>query len=121
MTNLNKDNTRRREIAKHYLQNIKNPVVKLPYYSGKKDHVFHLFVVRVKQREDFTKHLLENGVQTMIHYPVPPHQQKALQEFKHISFPITESIHKEVVSLPISPVMSFKEADQVISAVNSFK
>lgn len=120
LRNLEADNEKRRDIAKIYLEGITNPNVKLPYYSGTADHVFHLFVVRVKKREAFIDHLAAKGIQTVIHYPVPPHKQEAFKEWSHLSFPISETIHDEVVSLPISPVMTIDDVDVVITAVNSY-
>jgi dTDP-4-amino-4,6-dideoxygalactose transaminase len=82
--------------------------------------VFHLFVVRVQQRADFQAHLKTAGIDTLIHYPIPPHQQRAYHAYNHLSLPVTEAIHKEVVSLPISPTMGVDDVTQVIKAVNDF-
>jgi dTDP-4-amino-4,6-dideoxygalactose transaminase len=79
-----------------------------------------LFVIRTKKRDDLQKFLFENGIQTVIHYPIPPHQQKALKEWKHLSLPITELMHQEVLSLPISPVMTKDEVGFIVKKVNSF-
>ena len=84
------------------------------------EHVWHLFVVRCNKRDELQNHLLENEIQTIIHYPVPPHKQKAYSEFNNLSLPITEKIHDEVLSLPISPVMNLIEVKKVIKSVNSF-
>ncbi len=118
---LDKDNDHRRNIAKAYLTGINNPEVSLPFYDGSNNHVFHLFVVRVKYREAFINYLQQQGVETLIHYPLPPHQQEALREYNHLLFPITETIHNEVVSLPISPVMTQEEINRVIKVVNGWK
>jgi len=117
---LDADNEKRREIAKRYLSEIKNEKIRLPFYDGSKNHVFHLFVVCVSNREDFISYLSEQGIGYLIHYPIAPHQQKALKEFSHLKFPIAEKIHKEVVSLPMSPVMRDKQIDKVISVLNSY-
>ena len=114
------DNEIRRSIAKLYLEEIKNPKIKLPYYDGSKNHVFHLFVVRVEDRDFFMQYLLENGVQSLIHYPVPPHKQKALSEFVSLQLSITESLHNTVVSIPIYPVMSKTEIDHVVKVLNAY-
>ncbi len=119
---LNADNARRQEIARRYRQEITNPAVSLPQVArGEESHVWHLFVVRIARRDDFVAHLAAQGVQTVIHYPVPPHKQQAYKELNHLSFPITEAIHREVVSLPLSPVMTEVQIASVIAAVNSWK
>ncbi len=121
LPHLDKDNDRRREIAKYYLENIKNPKVVLPRYNGDDSHVFHVFVVRVENRTEFQEYLTQNEIQTLIHYPTPPHKQEAYKEWNHLSFPITEKIHDEVISLPISPVMTDEEVKKVVETVNAFK
>lgn len=117
---LDEDNERRKEIAKFYLDQIKHPDIVLPEVANWDSHVFHLFVVRTERRDELQKHLQEKGVQTLIHYPVPPHKQKAYKKWNHLDFPITEKIHAEVLSLPISQVITDEEAAQVVNAVNSF-
>lgn len=117
---LDADNARRRSIAMYYRQRISNPNVKLPSAYDEDAHVWHVFVVRVKNRVAFQSHLAENGVQTLIHYPTPPHKQQAYAEWNHLSFPLTELIHREVVSLPISPVMSKVDVEHVVRVVNSY-
>lgn len=120
LKNLDKDNQRRAAVAEQYLSEITNPLVSLPYIAPYGKHAWHLFVVRVKERERFQSFLLENGVQTVIHYPVPPHKQPAYKEWNEVNFPITESIHREVISLPISPVIPEEDIRKVITTVNSF-
>lgn len=117
---LDEDNELRRKIAKRYISEITNPKIKLPYWDGTKNHVFHLFVVQVENRTDFISYLTENKIGNLIHYPIPPHQQKALPEFSHLSFPIAERIHREVVSLPMSPVMTTAQVEQVIETLNRY-
>jgi len=82
--------------------------------------VFHLFVIRTENREKLQQYLLENGIQTMIHYPIAPHKQKAFSSWNDLSFPITEKIHNEILSLPISPVMTDDEVGFVISILNKY-
>lgn len=119
---LDADNHHRRNIANFYLENIRNPLVALPLPPNEVlQHVWHLFVVRVKEREKFMSYMTENGVQTMIHYPVPPMQQKGYPELARQSFPLTEAIHREVVSLPISNIISIADAQKVVEAVNSYR
>ncbi len=114
------DNDRRRQIAQRYLSETKNKKIQLPFYDGTKNHVFHVFAVRVETRDDFTKHLNENDIGYLIHYPIPPHQQKALSNYRFGTFPITERIHQNVVSIPISPVMTDVEVTQVINVLNNY-
>lgn len=117
---LDMDNRRRQEIASRYISEIKNKKIALPEYDGSESHVFHLFVVRVENRPDFIDFLDRNGVGHLIHYPIPPHHQEALSEFKGISFPITERIHEEVISLPMSPVMNEVDVEKVIEVLNRY-
>lgn len=117
---LDTENVIRRAIAKRYLSEIKNDKIALPFYDGSENHVFHLFVIRTEKRDELQKYLAENGVQTQIHYPIAPHRQKALSQFHHLSFPITEKMHEEVLSLPISPVLTEDEVSFVIKILNQF-
>jgi dTDP-4-amino-4,6-dideoxygalactose transaminase len=111
----------RQAIAHEYLTGISNSEIVLPFVVNVIGHVWHLFVIKTNQREQLVSHLTANGVQSLIHYPIPPHQQDAYQEWKNISFPISEKIHHEVISLPISAVMSKKDVDTIINALNRFK
>ncbi len=120
LPHLNQENNIRRLIAKRYLSEINNDKIVLPTYDGSENHVFHLFVIRTKNRKELQNYLLENGIQTVIHYPIAPHQQKALSHWNHLSFPITEKIHNEVLSLPISPVMTDDEVSFVIQILNQY-
>lgn len=118
---LDKDNERRREIAKYYRENIKNPLLVLPQTKDEKSHVWHIFAVRTEKRDELQEYLTKNDVQTLIHYPIPPHKQPAYKEWNNLSFPITEKIHREILSLPISPVMTDEEVKKVVETVNNFK
>jgi dTDP-4-amino-4,6-dideoxygalactose transaminase len=120
LSRLDADNQRRREIARYYIENIKHPDIILPHVSDSNSHVFHIFIIRCKQRDKLQSYLSEQGIQTLIHYPIPPHKQKAYKEWNTLSFPITEQIHNEVLSLPISPVMSNDDILKVIKTVNDF-
>jgi len=117
------DNSRRREIARRYRKEIKNPAIKLPGVRASEDsHVWHLFVVRVSNRDAFQKKLAEQGIQTAVHYPIPPHHQAAYaKELGHLRLPLTEAIHREVVSLPISPLLSENHFTHIVNAVNEVK
>ena len=122
---LDSDNQRRREIAQFYLDNIKHPEIILPtsmtFVECRLDHVWHLFVIRSKNRDKLKNYLEIIGIQTLIHYPVPPHKQQAYREMNGYRLPITELIHDEVLSLPISPVLEQSEIEQVVEAINSYQ
>ncbi len=120
LPSLDEDNNFRRKIAKRYISEINNPIIKLPFYDNSENHVFHLFVIRVKNREHFLQYLDENEIGYLIHYPIAPHKQKALSELKHVSFPIAEKLHNEVVSLPMSPILSDADVSKVISVLNEY-
>jgi len=117
---LDKENARRREIAKRYLSEIINEKIVLPDYSDEKDHVFHQFVIRTEKRDKLKEYLQYNGIETMIHYPVPPHKQQAYKEWNQLIFPITEQMHNEVLSLPISPVLTEEEVTYIIENINEY-
>ena len=111
---------RRRSIADIYLNEMNNPKLLLPQLESRESHVWHLFVVRSLNRNELVNHLNNCGIQTLIHYPIPPHKQNAYKEYSDLNLPLTEKIHEEVLSLPIGPTMSQLEVKQVIEAVNSF-
>lgn len=123
---LEADNQRRREIAQYYCDNIKNKNINLPSQSFNPsilqsfDHVWHIFIVRTANRDELQKYLTENGIQTLIHYPIPPHKQLAYKDCNNLSYPITEQIHEEVLSLPMSPVMSDWEVMKVVEVINNY-
>lgn len=115
------ENSRRKEIAKRYIAEIKYPNIILPENpANEAEHVWHLFVIRTPEREKLQNYLTENGVQTLIHYPIPPHQQEAYKDWNNLSFPITKQIHDEVLSLTSSPVMEMEEVEKVIELINNF-
>ena len=116
---LDDQNNRRRAVAVEYCARIDNPLIHLSPVGGL-EHVYHLFVVRTSYREELAEFLNENGVQTLIHYPIAPHKQKAYIELKDLYLPISELMHEEVLSLPISPVMTSIDIDLVINLCNSF-
>lgn len=119
---LDADNDRRCEIARRYLAEMKNPLVSLPEPAAEEEeHVWHLFVVRTAARQFLQSHLSAMGVGSLIHYPLPPHRQEAYRGFlDHLHLPFTERIADEVLSLPISPVMTEGQVGEVIAAVNSW-
>lgn len=117
---LDKEVQARQAVAKAYLQGINNPVIELPIVEDVEAHVWHLFVIKTTQREQLVNYLAENGVQTLIHYPIPPHQQDAYKEWGSASFPISEKMHEQVLSLPIGPTMNDSNVNEIIVAINSF-
>ncbi|MBN2894200.1 MAG: DegT/DnrJ/EryC1/StrS family aminotransferase [Bacteroidales bacterium] len=117
---LDYDNSYRRNVAQYYLENIKNEFIILPKTINEMSHVWHLFVVRTKFRQKFMYYLEKNKIQALIHYPIPPHKQDAFLEYNDIYLPITEQIHSEVVSLPISPVILKVEYEKIALIVSSF-
>lgn len=119
---LDEENAKRREIAKYYINNITNPTITLPQLPKEdSNHVWHVFVIRCKQRDRLQEFLKDNNIQTLIHYPIPPHKQEAYKEWNNLSFPITEQIHEEVLSLPISPVLTDDEVQTIVTVINQFK
>jgi dTDP-4-amino-4,6-dideoxygalactose transaminase len=118
---LDAENEIRRTITNYYQANIKHKQIILPTVEQFKDsHVHHVFVIRTKQREKLQAYLTDNGIQTLIHYPIPPHKQACYKEWNHFSFPITEQIHDEILSLPMSSVMVETEIEKVVDVVNKF-
>lgn len=118
---LEKETARRQEIARLYRTGINNPLVTLPHVETESAHVWHLFVVRTEVRESMQQWLTEQGVQTLIHYPIPPHKQQAYPQLQDCQLPLTEQIHQQVLSLPMDPTMSDEAVAKVIAAVNGFK
>ena len=138
---LDYDNQRRREVAQYYLENINHPDIILPMQYGSElktlsseekssvpsiprpmplSHVWHQFIIRTANRDKLQHYLEENGIQTMIHYPIPPHKQAAYREWAKLSLPITEKIHNQVLSLPISQVMDEEDAKKVVKILNAY-
>lgn len=117
---LDAENEKRRAIAKRYLSEIKNEKIAVPFWDLSNNHVFHLFVIRTQNRTNLQEYLQQNGIQSVIHYPIPPHNQKALSDWNHLLFPITQKIHDEVLSLPISPVLTDYEVGFIIAILNQY-
>ncbi len=124
---LDAENQRRREIAALYCQHIRHPEVNLPsmdkpeHITQDRSHVWHIFAVRTPHRTSLQEHLNTCGIQTLIHYPVPPHKQEAYKAWNHLHLPVTEAIHQQELSLPLSPVLTQEEAFKVVEAVNLWK
>jgi len=121
------ENQYRRQLAATYLNGITNPAIGLPVPNNtsfssetNEEHVWHLFVIRHAKRDELQNYLTEKGIQTLIHYPIPPNKQLAYKSYNHLDFPITNLIHEEVLSLPLSPVMTLEEVNEVIVALNNF-
>ena len=117
---LDKDNEKRREISKYYRENIKNSKIILPKTYDEKSHVWHVFAIRTNNRDELQQYLEDNGIQTNIHYPTPPHKQGAYSEWKNCSYPVSEEIHRTILSIPMSPVMTDEEVKQVVAVINSY-
>ena len=118
---LDEDNEKRRHVARRYINEINNPEIILPQVEDWDSHVFHIFPIRTKNRDKLQQYLTDNGIQTNIHYPIPPHKQECYKEWNDRSYPITELIHAEEISLPMSSVMEEEEISKVISDINDFK
>lgn len=125
LQHLDADTLVRQQVAVAYAQGITNPLMTLPIASSStvaslQNHVFHLFVVRVKNRTAFQAHLKGAGIDTLIHYPIPPHKQQAYLDYQHLSLQLTETIHQEVVSLPMGPTISVEQVQDIIKACNAY-
>lgn len=110
----------RRNIANRYLNEIKNELIVLPAISSEENHVWHLFVIRIKDRDSLQHYLTKHNIQTVIHYPTPPHRQLAYKEFKDLCFPLSEELHREVISIPMDPTLTEEQVSYVINVLNKF-
>lgn len=118
---IDEENEKRRQIAYKYNKEINNPKILLPEIpKHEQEHVWHVYVIQTQERDKLQAYLTANNIQTIIHYPIPPHQQEAYKELNHLSFPITEKMHNEVLSIPISPVMTIEEVNTIIDVINKF-
>ena len=120
LPHLDSDNEKRRAIAGRYIGEIKNPHITLPPLSVEENHVYHIFAVLTPWRSQLQEHLRNEGIETLIHYPVPPHRQQALREYSHLQLPVTDRIHNEELSLPCNPALSDEDVTRIIAAANSF-
>ena len=114
------DNECRRRLAALYIDNVRNPFITIPTEDYCSDNVFHIFPVLCNRRDELRKYLYDNGVQTVIHYPVPPHKQDCYRQMADLSLPITERIHSEELSIPCNQVLTENEINTVIGLLNSF-
>lgn len=117
---LDKEIKQRQSVAEKYLTQITNPAVILPLVNTPSAHVWHLFVIRSVQRDSLKEYLYQQGIETLIHYPIPPHKQQCYREWNHLSLPLTEKIHREVLSLPMSPVLAEQDIQMIVEKVNEF-
>ena len=117
---LDKEIAHRRQVANAYLEGIKNKAIILPTQENDSAHVWHVFVIRCKHRDALQTYLAENGIQALIHYPIPPHQQPAYKEWNKLSYLISEKMHDEVLSLPIGPTMTMEDVTTIIQRCNDF-
>lgn len=120
LRHLDDDNCHRQQIACHYYENIKNPLITLPRRLNDTQNVYHIFPVLCPMRDQLQQYLTKQGIQTLIHYPIPPHKQACYKEWNTHSLPITEKIHEQELSLPISPILTKDEACQIVEALNTF-
>ena len=117
---LDKENQRRKQIAKAYLEGINNPQTTL-INDNDRDNVYHIFPILCPSRDRLQQYLKDNGIETMIHYPIPPHQQEAYKEWNEQHYPITEFIHQQELSLPCNPTMTDEEVYQIIDSINMYQ
>lgn len=122
---LDEDNKKRQELAAYYYENIKNPLITLPSRIADENNVYHQFPIFCERRDELQKFLADNGVQTLIHYPIPPHHQECYEKESwntpRLSLPITEKIHEQELSIPMNQVVSMEEAKIVVDVLNAFK
>ena len=121
LKHLPEDNAHRKMIARYYIDNISNPYVTIPDEMPMESNAFHLFPILAENRDELQKFLLDNGVQTIIHYPIPPHKQECYSAWNSLSLPVTEQIADQELSLPIGPVISIDEAKLVVELVNKWR
>jgi dTDP-4-amino-4,6-dideoxygalactose transaminase len=117
---LDEDNEHRRAIARIYDEGIKNPRITLPTKMADAQNVYHIYPVLCEQRDSLQAYLEQHGVQTIIHYPIPPHKQECYKQWNFLSLPVTEQIHQQELSLPMSPVLTQEEAQEVVKIINAY-
>ncbi|MDO5570863.1 MAG: DegT/DnrJ/EryC1/StrS family aminotransferase [Bacteroidales bacterium] len=117
---LDQETEKRRNIAEKYYSYIDNPSISMPQRMERENSVFHIFPILCTKRDQLKKYLFDNGIDTLIHYPVPPHKQKAFKEWNDISLPVTEKIHETILSIPLNPVLTESMTDKIIKVINSF-
>ena len=120
LRHLDEDNRLRQQVAAYYYDNIRNPLIKLPVRMSDENNVYHLFPIFCEKRDELQAYLMDNGVQTLIHYPIPPHKQQCYADCDGVSFPITERIHREELSLPISQCLNIEQLEFVVKTINCY-
>lgn len=118
---LDEDNKKRQELAAYYYDNINNPLIALPFRIPNENNVYHQFPIFCEYRDELQKYLADNGIQTLIHYPIPPHKQECYKEWNKRSYPITEKIHDQELSIPMNQVLTMVEAEEIVKVINQFK
>lgn len=118
---LDNETKKRRQIANYYRDNIHNPIIQLPKWLDDENHAFHLFVIQTERRDKLQQYLTQHGIQTLIHYPKAPHKQDAYKEWNHLSLPVTERIHQQVLSLPMDPTLSIPELTHICNIISKFQ
>lgn len=118
---LDEDNKKRQDLAAYYYKHINNPLITLPSLIPDENNVYHQFPIFCKRRDELQDYLKMNGIQTLIHYPIPPHKQECYKKWNEISYPITEKIHNQELSIPMNQVISTSEAEEVVKVLNTFK
>ena len=118
---LDEDNKKRQQLAAYYYAHISNPLITLPKRIADEENVYHQFPIFCERRDELQAFLAEHGIQTLIHYPIPPHQQECYREWNNRSYPITEKIHQQELSIPMNQVITEEEAQEVVRWVNAFK
>ena len=122
LRHLDEDNRLRQQVAAYYYDNINNPFVTLPARLPDENNVYHLFPVFCERRDELQQYLSQNGIQTLIHYPIPPHLQECYSgEWSDVSLPITERLAEQELSLPMSQVLRKEKMQKVVFAINEFK
>ncbi len=121
LRHLDDDNHKRQQIASYYYTHLSNPLITQPQQLDDAQNVYHIFPVLCPKRDELQQYLAEQGIQTLIHYPIPPHQQECYREWRKKSLPITEQIHRQELSLPISPILTEPEAATIVNAINHFQ
>lgn len=118
---LDEDNRRRQQLADYYYKTIDNPLITLPEHIPDENNVYHLFPVFCERRDELQAYLTEHGIQTMIHYPIPPHKQECYRSWNDRSYPVTERIHDQELSIPMNQVITADEAEIVAGCLNLFR
>lgn len=120
LKNLDSDNEKRRKIATQYLNEIHQSKIILPAWDESPNHIFHIFAVRTSNRDKFQKFLYQKGIETLIHYPIAPHLQESMKEFSHLNLPISEQIHREIISIPCHPMLTQEQIQHIIKSINEY-